>query len=34
MTTLQVFIKTKDYSDALEFLSRTLYLEPDNIKVR
>lgn len=30
---LQVYIKTKDYNDALEFLGRTLYLEPNNIKV-
>lgn len=29
----QVYIKTKEYDDALEFLKRTLYLEPDNIKV-
>ena len=31
---VQVYIKTKDYADALEFLQRTLYLEPDNIKVQ
>jgi hypothetical protein len=30
---LQVYIKTKSYEDALEFLARTLYLEPSNVKV-
>ena len=30
----QVYIKTKAFDDALEFLSRTLYLDPFHIKVK
>ena len=30
--TMQTYIKTNQLDDALEFLARTLYLEPDNVK--